>query len=132
VRRPAASRSISRRGGSAQEILSLYDFSDRSRGRAPVGRHETNHRRHPVRPHAPRRRLNGRADIERLSARRRYVTVEFDEQKYVAPRVPFACVLERFLGLYVSINSFTRMVARTRQRGRRQAMAAARREQTLV
>jgi type VI secretion system protein ImpG len=27
----------------------------------------------------------------------------------------FACVLERFLGLYASINSFTQLIARTRQ-----------------
>ena len=44
------------------------------------------------------------------------VTIEFDEQKYVGTGVfLFACVLERFLGLYSSINSFSQLVARTRQ-----------------
>jgi len=41
------------------------------------------------------------------------VTVEFDEQKYVGTGLYlFASVLERFLGLYVSINSFSQLVAR--------------------
>ncbi len=44
------------------------------------------------------------------------VTVEFDEEKYVGTGAfLFACVLERFLGLYVSINSFSQLVARTKQ-----------------
>src|SRR6476620_10973314 len=45
------------------------------------------------------------------------VTVTFDEEKY--PGTGFyllASVLERFLGQYASINSFTRLVARSRQR----------------
>jgi type VI secretion system protein ImpG len=42
------------------------------------------------------------------------VTIEFDEKKYVGVGAfLFASVLERFLGLYVSINSFCRLVART-------------------
>ena len=44
------------------------------------------------------------------------VTIEFDEEKYIGSGVfLFACVLERFLGLYTSINSFTQLVARTKQ-----------------
>lgn len=45
------------------------------------------------------------------------VTVTFDDEKY--PGTGFyllASVLERFLGQYASINSFTRLVARSRQR----------------
>jgi type VI secretion system protein ImpG len=45
------------------------------------------------------------------------VAVTFDDEKY--PGTGFyllACVLERFLGQYASINSFTRLVARSRQR----------------
>jgi type VI secretion system protein ImpG len=45
------------------------------------------------------------------------VTVTFDDEKY--PGTGFfllASVLERFLGQYASINSFTRMVAKSRQR----------------
>ena len=43
------------------------------------------------------------------------VTIEFDDQKYVGAGVYlFASVLERFLAAYVTINSFTRLIARTR------------------
>lgn len=42
------------------------------------------------------------------------VTITFDEQKYIGSGLYlFGCVLERFLGLYVSVNSFTQLVART-------------------
>lgn len=45
------------------------------------------------------------------------VTIEFDEDKFAGSGVfLFAAVLERFLGLYASLNSATRLVARTRQR----------------
>jgi type VI secretion system protein ImpG len=45
------------------------------------------------------------------------VTLEFDETHYVGSSAfLLASVLERFLGLYASINSFTRLVATTRQR----------------
>ena len=44
------------------------------------------------------------------------VTATFDEKSYVGTGVfLFASVLERFLGQYVSINSFTQMVAKTIQ-----------------
>jgi type VI secretion system protein ImpG len=44
------------------------------------------------------------------------ITAEFDEESYVGTGVfLFASVLERFLGLYTSINSFTRLVAKTKQ-----------------
>jgi type VI secretion system protein ImpG len=45
------------------------------------------------------------------------VTLTFDEEKYVGTGLYlFAAVLERFLGQYVSINSFTRLVVETLQR----------------
>ncbi len=45
------------------------------------------------------------------------VELTFDESFYVGSGVYLlASVLERFLGLYTTINSFTRLVARTRQR----------------
>jgi len=45
------------------------------------------------------------------------VTVEFDEDKFVGSGVfLFASVLEKFLGLYTSLNSFTQLIARTQQR----------------
>jgi type VI secretion system protein ImpG len=98
-----------------QEILSLYDFSDPEAGqqRAAVTRQviegilAVNSRRVVGRTGAP---------ISSGFSRGVEVTIEFDEQKYVGMGVfLFACVLERFLGLYASINSFSQMVARTRQ-----------------
>jgi type VI secretion system protein ImpG len=45
------------------------------------------------------------------------VTIEFDEDKYAGSGVfLFANVLERFLALYTSLNSATRLLAKTRQR----------------
>jgi type VI secretion system protein ImpG len=44
------------------------------------------------------------------------ITLELDETKFVgASGVLFAMILERFFGLYASINSFTQLVARYRQ-----------------
>lgn len=49
--------------------------------------------------------------------RGRRVEIEFDEEQYVGGGVYlFASVLEHFLGLYASINSFSQLLARTRQR----------------
>jgi type VI secretion system protein ImpG len=45
------------------------------------------------------------------------IAAEFDEEQYVGREVfLFACVLERFLALYSSINSFSQLTVRTRQR----------------
>ena len=45
------------------------------------------------------------------------MTVELDEQKYVGTGAfLFASVLERFLGLYASLNSFSILSASTNQR----------------
>jgi type VI secretion system protein ImpG len=50
-------------------------------------------------------------------ARGRRVELDFDEEEFTGGGVYlFANVLERFLGLYVSINSFSVLSARTRQR----------------
>jgi type VI secretion system protein ImpG len=44
------------------------------------------------------------------------VSIEFDEQKYIGIGMYlFAAVLERFLGLYASINSFSQLVAKNKQ-----------------
>jgi type VI secretion system protein ImpG len=44
-------------------------------------------------------------------------TIEFDEEQYVGSGLfLFAAVLERFLGLYSSVNSFSQLVARVKQR----------------
>jgi len=45
------------------------------------------------------------------------VMIEFDESKFVGSGCYlFACVLERFLGQYVSVNSFSQLVAKTIQK----------------
>jgi type VI secretion system protein ImpG len=45
------------------------------------------------------------------------VEIELDEEQFVGGGVYlFASVLEHFLGLYTSLNSFSQLVARTRQR----------------
>ena len=50
-------------------------------------------------------------------ARGTQVEIEFDEEQFVGGGVYlFAAVIEHFLGLYVSMNSFSQLRARTRQR----------------
>lgn len=99
-----------------QEILSLYDFSDPA-----SGTHQSAIMRQFIEGvlSLRTRRVVGRTGGPTASgfARGLEVTIEFDEKKYIGTGAfLFACVLERFLGLYASINSFTQMVARTRQR----------------
>ena len=98
-----------------QEILRLYDFSDPDAGqqRAAVTRQIIEGILS-----VQSRRVVGRTGGPTASgfARGVEVTVEFDEQKYVGTGVYlFASVLERFLGLYASINSFSQLVAKTKQ-----------------
>src|SRR5262249_22229702 len=98
-----------------QEILRLYDFSDPESGQqlGEVARllveGVTAGSSRPV---------VGRAGTAAASGfcRGVEVTVELDEEKYVGTGVYlFAAVLERFLGLYATINSFSQLVARTKQ-----------------
>ena len=50
-------------------------------------------------------------------ARGTQVEMEFDEEQFVGGGVYlFAAVLEHFLGMYVSLNSFSQLRVRTRQR----------------
>jgi type VI secretion system protein ImpG len=50
-------------------------------------------------------------------ARGTHVEMELDEEQFVGGGVYlFAAVLEYFLGLYVSMNSFSQLQVRTRQR----------------
>jgi type VI secretion system protein ImpG len=100
-----------------QEILKLYDFSDP----------ETNKEEKTLASQliegilsVSSRRVVGRVgspdDAESGFCRGVEVTIEFDEEKYLGTGTfLFASVLERFLGLYTSINSFTQLVAKTRQ-----------------
>jgi type VI secretion system protein ImpG len=98
-----------------QEILRLYDFSDPSAGSQLAA--VTQHIIEGITA-VRSRRVVGRIAGATASGfcRGLEVDIEFDEQKYVGVGVYlFACVVERFLGLYASINSFTQLVARTSQ-----------------
>jgi type VI secretion system protein ImpG len=94
-----------------REILRLYDFSDSAVARQHIsGIINVSSRRVVRRPSAMG--WHG-------FCRGTEVTVEFDEDKYVGSGVfLFASVLEQFLGLYTTINSFTQFVAKSRQRER--------------
>jgi type VI secretion system protein ImpG len=92
-----------------QEILKLYDFSDSAVLRQQIaGITDVTSRRVVGRPASMP--WNG-------FCRGMEVTIEFDEEKYVGSGVfLFASVLEKFLGLYASLNSFSQMIAISRQR----------------
>jgi type VI secretion system protein ImpG len=99
-----------------QEILRLYDFSDPEAGQQQLA--AVNRQLIDGITAVASRRVVGRTGGPTASGfcRGLEVTLEFDEQKYVGTGVYlFASVLERFLGLYASINSFTQLVAKTRQ-----------------
>ena len=92
-----------------QEILRLYDFSGSPVVRQQIaGILDVRSRRVVGRPNSMP--WNG-------FCRGLEVTVDLDEEHYVGTGVYlFASVLEHFFGLYSSLNSFTQLVARTRQR----------------
>ncbi len=93
-----------------QEILRLYDFSESSSIRQQID---------GITQIASRQVMR-RIRTEQGSgfARGIEVFLQFDENRYVGSGVfLFASVLEKFLGLYVSINSFSEMIAGTKQRG---------------
>jgi type VI secretion system protein ImpG len=92
-----------------QELLRLYDFSDSAVVRQQI-EGVTNVAIQRVARRPSSMGWNG-------FCRGVEVTIEFDEDKYVGSGVYlFASVLEKFLGLYASLNSFTQLIARTRQR----------------
>ena len=92
-----------------QELLRLYNFSQS----APADREIDGIAS-----------VDSRAEYSRVEseyglgfARGRNVQIEFDEDQFAGGGVYlFASVLERFLGLYASLNSFTVLSARTAQR----------------
>ena len=92
-----------------QEILKLYDFTGAPALEKQVqGITAIDSRMH----FAPVRSEHGI-----VFARGKRVELELDEEQFVGGGVYlFAAVVERFLGLYASINSFSQLVARTRQR----------------
>jgi type VI secretion system protein ImpG len=92
-----------------REILKLYDFRDTPETRAMIDSVLTVRAAHGT-ARAP-------GQDTRALCRGLDVTIEFDEQRASAAGVfLFAAVLERFLGLYASINSFTRLTATLRGR----------------
>ncbi|MFO0875764.1 MAG: type VI secretion system baseplate subunit TssF [Gemmataceae bacterium] len=98
-----------------QEILRLYDFSDPELGQQLA---EVNRLLIDGITSVSSRRVLGRTGSGTASGfcRGVEVTLELDEEKYIGTGVYlFASVLERFLGLYASLNSFTQLVVRTRQ-----------------
>lgn len=92
-----------------KEMLKLYDFADAEGTRATIDGIMAVKSRRVVGP------AGGRTGG--VFCRGVEVTVDFDETKYVGSGLfLFAAVLERFFGLYCSVNSFSKMIARTKQR----------------
>lgn len=92
-----------------REILKLYDFADSAETRAMID---------GVRSVSSRRVVGRTPGDARIGfCRGVEVTVHFDEDRFAGSGVYlFACVLERFLGLYCSLNSFSKLVATTNKR----------------
>ncbi len=92
-----------------REILMLYDFMDSAATRKQIlGLNKITSRR-VVRQTGSRIGTGFVRGIE--------TTITFDETQYVGSGVfLFASVLERFLGLYASLNSFNQLIAKTEQR----------------
>ncbi len=92
-----------------QEVLHLYNFNDSSVTRKQILGITGIEARKVV------RKIGGRVGAGFV--RGIETTVTFDEEQFVGSGMfLFACVLERFLGLYASLNSFNQMVLRTKQR----------------
>lgn len=93
-----------------REILKVYDFAESEETRSMIDGVTSVKSRRSV------GRIAG-GGISGGLCRGVEITVDFDEERFVGSGVYlFACVLERFLGLYCSINSFTRLVATTNKR----------------
>ncbi len=91
-----------------QEILKLYDFADSSATRQQIA---------GVTRIAARRALRPVGSAAAGFVRGIEVSAEFDETQFIGAGVfLFASVLERFLALYASVNSFSQLIASTRQR----------------
>jgi type VI secretion system protein ImpG len=92
-----------------REILKLYDFADSSETRSMIeGVLEI-----------AGRRIVGRVPGDHRGGvcRGVEVAIHLDEGRFTGTGAYlFACVLERFLGLYCSVNSFSRLIVTTNQR----------------
>ncbi len=92
-----------------REIMMLYDFMDSAATRKQIAGMNKISTRSAVRQVGARIGAGFVRGIE--------TTIEFDEAEYVGSGVfLFSAVLERFLGLYASLNSFSQLVARSKQR----------------
>ncbi|MEW6730067.1 MAG: type VI secretion system baseplate subunit TssF [Acidobacteriota bacterium] len=92
-----------------REILQLYDLLDSAATRKQIIGIEKVNSRRAVRQTGERIGTGFVRGIE--------TTIEFNEEQYVGSGIfLFASVLERFLGLYVSMNSFNQLVIRSKQR----------------
>ena len=92
-----------------REILSLYNFTDSTAARRQVSGLVRVESRRAVRQTGMRIGTGFVRGVE--------TTIELDEEMFTGGGVfLFAAVLERFLGLYVTVNSFNQLVARTSQR----------------
>ncbi|HTO88052.1 MAG TPA: type VI secretion system baseplate subunit TssF [Thermoanaerobaculia bacterium] len=91
-----------------QEILKLYDFADSSATRQQIS---------GIMQLGARRVLRPVGSAAAGFVRGIEVSAEFDETQFIGAGVYlFAAVLERFLALYSSVNSFCQLVVSTRQR----------------
>jgi type VI secretion system protein ImpG len=92
-----------------QEVLRLYNFSDSADlDKQIAGIVGVSSKRHFA-------RINSESGI--AFARGTQVQMEFDEEDYAGSGVYlFAAVIDHFLGLYASLNSFSQLVVKTRQR----------------
>ena len=92
-----------------QQILRLYDFTESPFSQKMIEGITSLHSK----PHFARVVSENGISF----ARGTRVELEFDEEQFVGGGVYlFASVIEQFLALYVSMNSFTQLVATTRQR----------------
>ncbi|HRY46166.1 MAG TPA: type VI secretion system baseplate subunit TssF, partial [Thermoanaerobaculia bacterium] len=91
-----------------QEILRLYDFADSSVTRQQIA---------GITKVGARRVLRSIGVLQPSFVRGVEVSIELDENQFVGTGIfLFAQVLERFLGLYSSVNSFSQLVLSSRQR----------------
>jgi type VI secretion system protein ImpG len=92
-----------------QELLRLYNFGDSIAGEKQIQGILT------VQGKPCYTRLEGEHGLS--FARGHRVEIGFDEEQFAGGSVYlFASVLERFLGLYTALNSFSTLAVRTRQR----------------
>ncbi|HWB14225.1 MAG TPA: type VI secretion system baseplate subunit TssF [Pirellulales bacterium] len=92
-----------------REVLKVYDYASTAVSRQHIDGIESVSSRRKVAPISD--------GLGRGFCRGIEITIEFDEEKYAGSGAfLFASVLERFLALYASINSVTRLVARLKQR----------------